>query len=232
MNPPAVATELWNSLEVTKLLVGAMGPLMVALVGFGLSRRLKRLELSQWANQKVVEKRIRVYEEVVPKLNQVYCFFTERGTWKALTPPGLIDLKRELDQAVHVNAPLFSPGVLRLYFAFMDGCFRTHKGVGVDAEILKSHEYHKLAAGTGWNSAWEKGFSGKREVDAETLSERYRAVVGAMAAELGVNLALDGLSAAIDEAHLNRRLGIARQRQEKAGRQPAPLPPASAGGAL
>ena len=57
---------LWNSLEVAKLLVSALTPLAVLTFGFWINRRLKRVEHLQWASQKVIEKRLVVFDQVAP----------------------------------------------------------------------------------------------------------------------------------------------------------------------
>ena len=56
----------WNSLEVTKLIVAALTPLAVVLLGIWVARATRRLEASQWVNQKLIEKRINLLEEILP----------------------------------------------------------------------------------------------------------------------------------------------------------------------
>ena len=72
----------WNSLEVTKLIVAALTPLAV-LLGIWVARATRRLEASQWVNQKLIEKRINLLEEILPRLNDLYCYFEWIGNWKA-----------------------------------------------------------------------------------------------------------------------------------------------------
>ena len=52
MPPPS---DPWNSLEIAKLVIAFLTPLSVALFGWFVSRRLKKLELAQWSNQKLIE---------------------------------------------------------------------------------------------------------------------------------------------------------------------------------
>ena len=49
---------VWNSLEVAKLGVAALTPIPVAAIGYRINRRLKSLEAAQWAQQKIIERRI------------------------------------------------------------------------------------------------------------------------------------------------------------------------------
>lgn len=80
-------TSVWNSLEVVKLLVGIITPMVVILLGILVTRLAKRMEALQWARRTIIEKRIQVYDEVAPQLNDLLCFFTLVGGWKDLTPP-------------------------------------------------------------------------------------------------------------------------------------------------
>lgn len=59
----------WNSLEIAKLVVAGLTPLFVATIGFWLNRRLKSLEQAQWSQQKVIERRIKAYDELAQPLN-------------------------------------------------------------------------------------------------------------------------------------------------------------------
>lgn len=88
----------WTSLEITKLVVAGLTPVLVAALGFWLNRRLKSLEQAQWAQQKVIDRRIKAYDELAKPLNELFCFFCYVGSWKEITPPDLVRLKRELDQ--------------------------------------------------------------------------------------------------------------------------------------
>jgi hypothetical protein len=120
---------MWNSLELAKLFVSALTPIVVILVGFFINRKLKQLEAIQWANQKVVEKRLEVFDALAPSLNDLLCYFTYIGNWKELSPSKVVEIKRALDKKAYINAPLFSWQFLDRYAAFIGTCFRTYSGV-------------------------------------------------------------------------------------------------------
>lgn len=124
------SASLWNSLEIAKLIVSTLTPLIVLLFGLWISRSLKRLEHLQWTNQKITEKRIAVFEELAPLLNDLLCYFTFVGCWKDLTPIEAVKLKRKLDRIVHVHAPLFSKEFLNKYNDFINACYGTYSGWG------------------------------------------------------------------------------------------------------
>jgi hypothetical protein len=125
----------WNSLEVTKLAVSVMTPVAVVVLGILVQRATARIERAQWANQKVIEYRLQVFERVAPKLNRLLCFYTFVGPWKELSPPDVLRLKRELDEDVHVNRILFSPEFFDAYLRFMALLFQMFATPGRDALI-------------------------------------------------------------------------------------------------
>jgi hypothetical protein len=96
-------TASWTSLEVAKIAVAALTPLAVAGGGYWINRRLKSLEAAQWAQQKIVERRIRAYDELAPALNRLFCFFAYVGSWKEAKPPEIVGLKRSLDEKAHIS---------------------------------------------------------------------------------------------------------------------------------
>ena len=77
--PASPSPPLWNSLEIAKLLLGLLTPAAVAALGFYLQRVAGRLENRKWANQKIVERRLAIYDEIAPMLNDLLCYFTYVG---------------------------------------------------------------------------------------------------------------------------------------------------------
>ena len=100
--------ENWNSLEVAKLIVSALTPIIVVVLGIWIARISKRFEQIQWVNRKIIERRIDVYDEIAPLLNDLFVYFTLIGHWKELSPPQVVEAKRLLDRHVNVAASLFS----------------------------------------------------------------------------------------------------------------------------
>jgi len=150
---------MWNSLEIAKLAIAAATPVFVAIVGFWLNRRLKSLEQAQWSQQKVIERRIKAYDELAKPLNQVFCFYCYVGTWKELEPPGVVEIKRQLDQTAHISAPLFDAEFLRRYNRLMDICFSTFGRWGSDATLRTLPDRREEAAGSDWDPGWAGCFS-------------------------------------------------------------------------
>lgn len=181
----------WNWLELVKLAVGVMTPLSVAAFGWFISRRLKRFELLQWSNQKLIEKRIAIYDQVGPALNQLYCFYVWVGNWKEITPAEVLRLKRDLDQKMYVYGHLFDGDLLRCYREFMHTLFETFQGAGEDAKIRSvvrgpdgdrsSHAAHP------WDSEWEVRFAAPgRAASPADVQQRYDALIREFAGSWGV----------------------------------------------
>ncbi|MDP8929448.1 MAG: hypothetical protein M3O70_12990, partial [Actinomycetota bacterium] len=71
--------EGWTSLEVAKLIVAALTPVLIFALGVVVTRAARRVEDAQWANRTIIGKRLDVYSELAPSLNDIYCFFTMVG---------------------------------------------------------------------------------------------------------------------------------------------------------
>lgn len=181
-----ILSAAWNSLEVTKLLVSALTPLLVATVGFWLNRRLKSLEQAQWSQQKVVERRIKAYDELAKPLNQLFCFFCYVGSWKELNPPDLVKMKRQLDQTAHVSAPLFDSHFLGHYNALMDTCFDTFGEWGDDARLRTLPDRREEAAGAAWSRDWDSCFVERDEApEPEAVKAAYAQLMAYLATAIG-----------------------------------------------
>jgi hypothetical protein len=153
----------WNSLEIVKLLISILTPIVVAFIAYRFSKLTKNIEKIHWTNNKIIEKRIDVYDSIVPKLNDLMCFYCYIGNWKEKDPDSIIDLKRSLDKEIHIYAPLFSQDLVKSYDKFISLCFETFTGWGNDAKIkslfVRRKENHKK-----WKEQWEDRFSKKEKV--------------------------------------------------------------------
>ncbi len=125
----------WNSLELTKVLVSALTPILVVIIGFIINRKIKKMDSRQWTNQKILEKRLIFYDKVVPILNDILCYHSYIGCWKELSAREIIEYKRILDKEFNVYSPLFYSDLMEKYNTFMKLCYRTNTGWGNDAKI-------------------------------------------------------------------------------------------------
>jgi len=177
---------VWNSLEVVKLVVSAITPLSIAIIGVYLNKQVKKFEHTQWRNQKLIEKRLAVYDELAPLLNDLLCYYTFVGRWKELRPPDIIKHKREVDKKAHLAKALVSKLLFHEIMNFLNLCFKTYGGWGVDAKMLTSFEQRKKACGADWDVAWEDLFIVDSDTTRKQVQESYFKVMEAFAHDLGL----------------------------------------------
>ena len=181
----------WNSLEATKIVATILTPISVALVGWYISRQVKKLELRQWSNQKLIEKRIAVFDELAPKLNTLLCFYTWVGHWKTTRPSDVLDIKRELDSRMHVYRHLFNEAVFDSYQRYMEQLFETYTGSGSDAKI-RAHIASKDGDRTRdcsyfWEEKWNANFSAANVPEKARVRAAYSHTLAMLRSTLGVN---------------------------------------------
>src|SRR6516164_4389171 len=111
--------DKWNSVQIVTLVVSALTPITVLVLGFMFTRASRRIEQVQWANQTVVTHRLEIYDKLAPGLNQLLCFATFVGGWKEIGPTQAIGIKRTLDEIMYANRVLFSEELFAAYHRFM-----------------------------------------------------------------------------------------------------------------
>lgn len=163
--------QTWTGLEITTLVIVTLTPIMIAFLAFRFNRIIKRLE-KQWSNQKIIEKRIEIYDRIVPKLNDILCFYCYIGNWKEITPIDIMKLKSELDKDITISAPLFSHDLITKYNDFNTLCFISFTGWEHDAKI-KSLYGHRQEHNIEWNEDWIQYFDTKNVVEPTTMKKRY-----------------------------------------------------------
>ncbi|MBV9992235.1 MAG: hypothetical protein JOZ72_13205 [Alphaproteobacteria bacterium] len=180
----------WNSLEIAKMAVSLLTPVTVALLGIYINRALKRFELAQWRSQKLVEKRLQIYDSIAPDLNDLLCYFTYRGAWRDFDPPQIVALKRKIDKSVNLAVPLFSEDFHQACTEFLGLCFKTFTGWGKDAK-LKTKYHRRRESRTDWRNEWANCFANDDEaIEPSQIAASYKHVMAVFARDIGVNNAL------------------------------------------
>ena len=126
----------------------------------------------QWSNQKIVEKRLEIYDKMVPKLNDIYCFYCYIGNWNDITPMAVLRLKRELDKDMNIYASLFSENLSKKYMDFKQLCFVSMSGWEQD-EKIKSYYELRQQNNLDWDDGWIQYFDPNNVVEAIKLKEKY-----------------------------------------------------------
>lgn len=178
----------WNWLEITKLVAGLFTPTVLAIFGVYIHRITKRFEDLQWRSQKLIEKRLAIYDELAPMFNDLLCYFTYVGSWKELDPPTVVLLKREADKKIHLAAPLFSVDFFEACREFQNLCFETYSGWGRDARLRTQFQRRQEAKGTEWKVEWNECFSENNSVsDPQLIKDAYKKIMEIFALDIGVH---------------------------------------------
>ena len=120
------STEI--NLEVLKIIVSALTPLAIAAAGYIINRAIKTREhaLSMLRNKQDMRKEI--YDEVGPKLNQIFCFIMDVGDFGDYEPPYIQDLKGEIDRKFKTFEKLWHQNTINAYDEFMKASYAMRSG--------------------------------------------------------------------------------------------------------
>jgi hypothetical protein len=148
-----MATET-DWLEYAKLAVAALTPIMTGIVGIFVVRLGNRMEGIQQLHQELLKKRLSLFEEIAPNLNDIYCFYQAVGHWTELSPDDVIKRKRTIDRAIQVNRFLFRPEFWDAYKAFEHAHFEMYTGPGQPAKLRLDMDRIKQLAGSLFKADW------------------------------------------------------------------------------
>ena len=178
----------WNGLQIATLAVSALTPLTVAGLGYFVARAGRRLEQLRWANQTVVVRRLEVFAEVAPQLNQLLCFGTFVGRWKEIQPRKAIGLKRNLDEAMYSNRVLFSDSLFAAYREFMATMFAMFATTEADAHLRApiDSQWGNRRNMTWWQDSMTSLFSPDNLVSTDEIQVAYDRLADRFRADLYV----------------------------------------------
>lgn len=163
-------------------------PLLVVILGWYVRQLERKLKLVEHAEQKVMDWRLSVYQDVTPLLNDIYCFVTYRGNWKKLTPVQILEAKRAADKRLSIYSPYLSESFQVIYQGYIEACFKTYAGKGMDAQVRCGSESHKEYGDYEWKVEWNELFVGDScdKVAKGEVERRYGFLLKSFAAELGL----------------------------------------------
>jgi len=148
-------SNAWNSVEIAKLIATLITPFLVAYLGYLANEYLKDLDKRQWTNQKLIEKRLQLYDNLSPILNDLVVYYTHVGHFRDFSPNDIRAKKRELDRLVHVNKAIFSNQFYSTYRAFDDLYFKKFNCSGCNFRLSTSLPNLKRQFGKEWKQQWE-----------------------------------------------------------------------------
>lgn len=176
----------WSWLEVAKITSSVLTPIAIATLGVYVHRVTKAFEHRQWRSQKLIEKRLDVYDDLAPDLNDLLCYFTFVGCWRDLDPPAVVAMKRKVDKKIHLASPLFSKQFFSSCMDFQNLCFETYSGWGRDALLRTTVARRKEARPRDWNGEWDKCFS-EQPSDPRAVRAAYSAIMAVLSEDIGVH---------------------------------------------
>ena len=174
-----------TDVEFLKLLASVVTAFIAGGIALLVARYNFRTDQSKTANQELIKKRLEIYANIVPKLNDVYCFTQFRGGWRTITPDEVILRKRAADQAFHVYRPIFSAAVFEAYEQYRAACFKEFNGYGESAKI----RVDLVEAQRNWQEHWQESWSALiagEDPDTPDITESYNELLKALAREIGV----------------------------------------------
>ncbi len=137
-------------------------------------------------NQELIRKRIAIYDDMAPRLNDLLCFVRTIGRWKNLEPPAMVDSKRDLDRSFYLYGPLFSGRLSTRYHAFIDSVFAIYQGYGTAAKLRAPLARLKAEWGNSWDPAWDAFFADPTDETAPgEVDKNYAALMDQFAVEIG-----------------------------------------------
>jgi hypothetical protein len=177
--------EVWNSLEVVKLIFSLLTPLALAFLARFIDRASRRYEDRRWVNQRVIEKRLEIYDELAPMLNDVLCYFTFVGCWKDFDPPAIVKMKRDLDRKIHLAKPLFPAAFSSACQMFVRECFTSFGGLwGSDTKLRTTIAGRMEAHPRPWDPNWANHFDDE-STKPERVQKLYTNIMREFTASLG-----------------------------------------------
>jgi hypothetical protein len=175
--------QVLGNLVIAALILAVLSPVIMIILAFRFSRIIKGMKKKQWSNQKMVEKRMEVFDRMAPELNDIYCFFCYVGNWNEITPPEVLRLKRDLDKDMNIYAKLFSDDLGEKYRNFMLLCFVSKSGWEHDEKIKSLYALRQEKCAE-WDDDWKQYFDTNNVVEAPGIKERYDELIGSFKEDL------------------------------------------------
>jgi len=178
----------WNSVQIVTLIVSALTPVTVVVLGVMFARASRRIEQVQWGNQTVVTHRLDIFAKLAPGLNQLLCFATFVGGWKEIEPMQAIGIKRKLDEIMYANKVLFSDQLFTAYDRFMKTLFAMYATTDADA-LLRAPIESRLGSRRNrrwWNDSMTGLFSTDNAASMADIQAAYDELGQQFRADLNV----------------------------------------------
>ena len=141
-------------LEYVKIGVAALTPIMTGFIGLIVLRMGTRIEATKQLNEELLRKRLHLFEDIAPKINDIYCFYQAVGHWTEMNPEEVIRRKRAIDRSIQVNRYLFRSDFWDAYQGFEQAHFEMFSAAGQPARLRLDMENMRLRVGDAFKSEW------------------------------------------------------------------------------
>ena len=184
-------------------------PLVAAVIGLVAALAALRIDARRSASDALIRKRLALYDEIAPRIDDLDCAMRAVGDWRAVPPPEAVARKRELDRLVHVYGALFPPAVTARYRRFRDLCFVTHTGHGRAARLRAEPARLRRNWGTDWNGDWDRCLADPPSPSDEAVADAARALIETLALAIGAGSGAAARSSGVAADTLGSRDGRA-----------------------
>ena len=171
-------------METAQLILSILTPVLVLALGIPIARYTKRLDTQAALDEKLIERRLALFEQIGPDLNDLYVLTQFVGHFRSIDPPAALERKRRLDKTINVNRPIFSVEVMRAYRRFIDSVYRTPDRAGENAKLLVDRDTLAEERGGAWPEAWNDFFE-RPATPRSDVQAAYTALVDALARDFG-----------------------------------------------
>ncbi|MFL6797190.1 MAG: hypothetical protein ACJ8F3_07245 [Xanthobacteraceae bacterium] len=171
-------------LEIARLGVAALTPIMTLVVGILVVHLGTRLDATKQLHAELLRKRLALFEEIAPKVNDIHCFFLAVGHWAELSPEEVIRRKRAIDRAIQVNRYLFRSEFWEAYQRFEQAHFEMFATVGQPAKLRIDMNYMRARLGDHFKSEWLPAVSSSKTGDHEDQRRLYQELMTVLGNEI------------------------------------------------
>lgn len=113
-----------SNLEICKLIVSAIIPIIVVLFGFLLSRSATEVDSKKKYNENfhlyTVERRLAVYDQIKLPLNNIYCYIEMVCDWREYSAQDIKNHRRYIQKIMYSNKGLWSEEEFELFMYYLD----------------------------------------------------------------------------------------------------------------
>ncbi|WP_420589078.1 hypothetical protein [Bacterioplanoides sp.] len=169
-------------IEFAPVLSAFMPLIVILLTGWWLNRSLENVKSRLQMDHSIIEKRADIYSEVQDEINNIYSYILRVGNWKELTPVRVLESKRIVDKKIHTTKPYWSQSTIATYETFMDVCFKTYRGHGLDAGIRAEVDRYKILSN--WEECYRDFFVGG--YDKSSLIKANKNLMASLSKDFGI----------------------------------------------